>query len=97
MRFATYAASLLCEKVEKRQICSSTTEEKWLFALRHIFGLLDEEGTPDVGILGLGDIYVDKLTRTDTEAWRDSWEPRINDKKKAPTTLCSFTGNCRPR
>ncbi len=40
-RFATYAASLLQEKVEKRQICSSTTEEKWMFALRHIFGLKD--------------------------------------------------------
>ncbi len=77
-RFATYAASLLREKVEKRQICSSTTEEKWMFALRHIFGLKDDKGTIDVGIKGLGDIFVDKLTRADIEAWRDSWEPRIN-------------------
>jgi integrase len=86
-RFATYAASLLQEKVEKRQICSSTTEEKWLFALRHIFGFLDDEGTVDVGIKGLGDIFVEKLTRADIEAWRDSWEPRINAGKKAPTTV----------
>ena len=86
-RLATYAASLLQEKVEKRQICSSTTEEKWMFALRHIFGLLDDEGTVDVGILGLGDIFVDKLTQADIEAWRDSWEPRINAGKKSPTTV----------
>jgi hypothetical protein len=78
---------LLREKVEKRQICSSTTEEKWMYALRHIFGLLDEEGTIDVGIKGLGDVFVDRLTRTDIEAWRDSWEPRINVGKKSPTTV----------
>ena len=86
-RFATYAASLLREKIEKRQICSSATEEKWAFALRHIFGLKDDEGTPDIGIRGLGDIFVDKLTRADVEAWRDSWEPRINAGKYAPTTV----------
>jgi integrase len=86
-RFATYAASLLREKVEKRQICSSTTEEKWLFALRHLFGLKDEAGTIDVGIRGLGDIFVDKLTRGDIEAWRDSWEARINRGQYAPTTV----------
>lgn len=86
-RFATYAASLLREKVEKRQICSSTTEEKWMFALRHIFGFLDDKGTTDVGIKGLGDIFVAKLTRADIEAWRDSWEPRINAGKKSPTTV----------
>jgi integrase len=86
-RFATYAASLLREKVEKRQICSSTTEEKWMFALRHIFGLKDDKGTIDVGIRGLGDIFVDKLTRADIEAWRDSWEPRINAGTYSPTTV----------
>lgn len=86
-RFATYAASLLREKIEKRQICSSTTEEKWMFALRHIFGYVDEEGTIDVGIKGLASIYVDKLTRADIEAWRDSWEPRINARKKSPITV----------
>jgi hypothetical protein len=86
-RFATYAASLLREKIEKRQICSSTTEVKWMFALRHIFGLKDDEGTTDVGIRGLGDIFVDKLTRADIEAWRDSWEPRINTGAYAPTTV----------
>ncbi len=82
-----YAASLLKEKVEKRQICSSTTEEKWMFALRHIFGWVDEKGTVDVGIKGIGEIFVDKLTRADIEAWRDSWEPRINAGKKSPTTV----------
>jgi integrase len=86
-RLATYAASLLREKVEKRQICSSTTEEKWMFALRHVFGLKDDEGTLDIGIRGLGDIFVDKLTRADIEAWRDSWEPRINAGTYAPTTV----------
>ena len=86
-RFATYAATLLKEKVEKRQICSSTTEEKWMFALRHIFGLKDDKGTIDVGIRGLGDIFVDKLTRADIEAWRDSWEPRVNAGTYAPTTV----------
>jgi integrase len=86
-RFATYAASLLREKVEKRQICSSKTEEKWLITLRHLFGLKDDEGTIDVGIHGLGDIFVDKLTRSDIEAWRDSWEPRVNDRTYAPTTV----------
>ncbi len=86
-RFATYAASLLRDKVEKRQICSSTTEEKWIFALRHIFGLKDEKGTVDVGIRGLGDIFVDKLTRSDIHAWRDSWEPRINAGMYSPTTV----------
>ena len=86
-RFATYAASLLREKVEKRQICSSTTEEKWMFALRHIFGLKDDKGTIDVGIRGLGDIFVDQLTRADIEAWRDSWEPRVNAGTYAPTTV----------
>jgi integrase len=86
-RFATYAASLLRAKIEKRQICSSTTEEKWMFALRHIFGLKDDEGTVDEGILGLGDIFVDKLTRADIEAWRDSWEPRVNARQYAPTTV----------
>ena len=86
-RLATYAASLLREKVEKRQICSSTTEEKWMFALRHIFGLKDDKGTLDVGIKGLGDIFVDKVTRADVEAWRDSWEPRINAGAYAPTTV----------
>jgi integrase len=86
-RFATYAASLLRAKIEKRQICSSKTEEKWLITLRHIFGLKDDDGTIDVGIEGLGDIFVDKLTRTDIEAWRDSWEPRINVGEYAPTTV----------
>jgi integrase len=86
-RFATYAASLLKEKVEKRQICSSKTEEKWLITLRHLFGLKDDKGTRDVGIKGLGDIFVDKLTRSDIEAWRDSWEPRVNDGTYAPTTV----------
>jgi integrase len=86
-RFATYAASLLREKVEKRQICSSTTEEKWMFSLRHLFGFMDDEGTVDVGIKGLGDTFVDKLTRADIEAWRDSWEPRVNAGKYSPTTV----------
>jgi integrase len=86
-RFATYAASLLREKVEKRQICSSKTEEKWLITLRHLFGFKDDEGTVDVGIHGLGDIFVDKLARSDIEAWRDSWEPRVNDRTYAPTTV----------
>jgi integrase len=86
-RFATYAASLLREKVEKRQICSSYNEEKWLGTLRHLFGLLDDEGTIDVGIKGIGDIFVDRLTRSDIEAWRDSWEPRINAGKFKPTTI----------
>jgi integrase len=86
-RFATYAASLLREKIEKRQICSSTTEVKWMFALRHIFGLADDEGTIDVCIRGLGDIYVDKLTRADIEAWRDSWQPRVNAGEYSPTTV----------
>ena len=86
-RFATYAASLLRSKIEKRQICSSKTEEKWLITLRHLFGLKDDDGAIDVGIEGLGDIFVDKLTRTDIEAWRDSWEPRINVGEYAPTTV----------
>ncbi|MDP8999310.1 MAG: hypothetical protein M3O46_04290 [Myxococcota bacterium] len=86
-RFATYATSLLRDKVEKRQICSSTTEEKWMFALRHLFGLKDDEGTTDVGIKGLGDVFVDKLTRADIETWRDSWEPRINTGTYSPTTV----------
>jgi integrase len=86
-RFATYAASLLREKIEKRQICSSTTEEKWMFALRHIFGLKDNEGTIEAGIRGLGDIFVDKLTRADIEAWRNSWERRINEAQYSPTTV----------
>ncbi|MGH7295954.1 MAG: hypothetical protein ACRELB_13520, partial [Polyangiaceae bacterium] len=60
-RFATYAASLLRAKVEKRQICSSKTEEKWLITLRHLFGVKDDDGTVDVGIRGLGGIFVDKL------------------------------------
>ncbi|MGH7435465.1 MAG: tyrosine-type recombinase/integrase [Polyangiaceae bacterium] len=85
--FATYAASLLRTKIEKRQICSSKTEEKWLLALRHLFGLKDNEGNLDVGIHGLGGIFVDKLTRADVEAWRDSWEPRINAGAYAPTTI----------
>jgi hypothetical protein len=66
---------------------SSTTEEKWLITLRHLFGLKDDEGTVDVGIKGLGDIFVDKLTRADIEAWRDSWEPRINAGEYSPTTV----------
>jgi hypothetical protein len=86
-RFATYAASLLRDKVEKRQICSSKTEEKWMFALRHLFGLKDDEGTVDVGIQGLGDIFVDRLMRADIEEWRDSWEPRINAGTYSPTTV----------
>jgi len=86
-RFATYAASLLREKIEKRQICSSTTEEKWMFALRHIFGLKDNEGTIEAGIRGLGDIFVDKLTRADIEAWRNSWERWINEGRYSPTTV----------
>jgi hypothetical protein len=86
-RFASYAASLPKEKIEKRQICSSKTEEKWMFALRHIFGLKDDTGTIDVGIRGLGDIFIDKLTRADIEVWRDSWEPRINAGAYAPTTV----------
>ena len=86
-RFATYAASLLREKIEKRQICSSKTEEKWIGALRHLFGLKDDEGTIDAGIRGLGDIFVDKLTRSDIEAWRDSWEGRINNGQYSPTTV----------
>lgn len=87
VRFASYAASLLREKVEKRQICSSTTEEKWLFALRHLFGVKDDQGTVDVGIRGLGDIFVDQLARSDIEAWRDSWEVRINAGTYSPTTV----------
>jgi integrase len=86
-RFATYAVSLLKEKVEKRQICSSKTEEKWMLALRHVFGLKDDKGTTDVGIRGLGEIFVDQLTRADIEAWRDSWEPRVNGGTYAPTTV----------
>jgi site-specific recombinase XerD len=86
-RLATYAASLLREKIEKRQICSSKTEEKWLITLRHLFGLANDEGTRDVGIQGLGDIFVDKLTRSDIEVWRDSWEPRINAGMYSPTTV----------
>ena len=58
-----------------------------MFALRHIFGLTDDKGTIDVGIRGLGDIFVDKLTRADIEAWRDSWEPRVNAGTYAPTTV----------
>jgi integrase len=86
-RLATYAASLLRDKVEKRQICSSKTEEKWLITLRHLFGFADDRGTREVGIKGLGDIFVDKLTRSDIEAWRDSWELRVNAGTYAPTTV----------
>jgi integrase len=86
-RFATYAASLLREKIEKRQICSSKTEEKWLITLRHLFGFKDDEGTIDAGIRGIGDIFVDKLTRSDIEAWRDSWEGRINGRQYSPITV----------
>ncbi len=85
--FATYAASLLREKIEKRQICSSKTEEKWLITMRHLFGFSDDEGKKDIGIRGLGDIFVDKLTRADIETWRDSWEPRVNDGTYSPTTV----------
>ena len=99
-RLATYAVSLLREKVEKRQICSSKTEEKWLITLRHVFGLKDDEGTVDVGIKGLGDIFVDKLERSDIEAWRDSWEPRINAGEYSPTTINDWmpsSGSSRKR
>jgi integrase len=58
-----------------------------MFALRHIFGLRDDDGTIEVGIHGLGDIFVDKLTRADVEAWRDSWEPRINSGDYSPVTV----------
>jgi hypothetical protein len=58
-----------------------------MFALRHIFGLEGDKGTIDVGIKGLGDIFVDKLTQADIEAWRDSWEPRVNAGTHAPTTI----------
>ncbi len=47
----------------------------------------DDKGTIDVGIKGLGDIFVDKLTQVDIEAWRDSWEPRVNAGAYAPTTV----------
>ena len=47
----------------------------------------DDKGTIDVGIQGLGDIFVDKLTQADIEAWRDSWEPRVNAGTYAPTTV----------
>jgi hypothetical protein len=55
--------------------------------LRHLFGLKDDEGTVDVGTHGLGEIIVDKLTRSDIEAWRDSWEPRVTAWTYAPTTV----------
>ena len=86
-RFANCAALLLHEKVEERQICSSKTEEKWLLTLRHLFGLKDDEGAIDIGIKGIGEIFVDKLERSDVEAWRDSWEPRINAGEYSPTTV----------
>ena len=47
----------------------------------------DDKGTIDVGIKGLGDIFVDQLTQVDIEAWRDSWEPRVNAGAYAPTTV----------
>jgi integrase len=39
------------------------------------------------GTRGLGDIFVDKLTRSDVDAWRDSWEPRINAGTYSPITV----------
>jgi len=58
-----------------------------MLALRHVFGFKDDKGTIDVGIRALGDIFVDKLTRRDVEAWRDSWEPRVNASAYAPTMV----------
>jgi integrase len=99
VRFASYAASLLKEKIEKREICSSKTEEKWLTTLRHLFGLKRDEETdeevPEEGIKGIGDIYVDKLAKKDIEAWRDSWQPRINSREYAPTTVNDWIGVLR--
>jgi hypothetical protein len=41
-------------------------------------------GTIDVGIKGLGDIFVDKLTQADVEAWRDSLRPGDDDELAGP-------------
>jgi site-specific recombinase XerC len=99
VRFASYAASLLREKIEKREICSSKTEEKWLTTLRHLCGLKRDRDTddeiPEEGIKGIGDIFVDKLARQDIEAWRDSWQPRINSGEYAPTTVNDWIGVLR--
>ena len=88
-RFATYAAFLLREKIEKRQICSSATEEKWAFALRHIFGLKDDEGTHrhrhHWGSCGHLRRQAHAVRRR--SVMRNSWEPRINAGQYAPTTV----------
>jgi integrase len=87
VRFANFAASLLATKIERREICSSKTEEKWISTLRHLFGLKDDEGTIDPGVYGLGDIFVNRMTRDDVERWRDSFQSRIRAKEYAPTTI----------
>lgn len=73
-RFAAYAASLLERKVQAGDIKSAKGREKWGYILEHHL------------IPAFGDVFMDRLTHGDIQAWRAQVGARIKAGKYSPHT-----------
>ena len=72
---------MLERKVEKGEILSAKTREKWGSILVHLIG--DEEDA----VPGFGEFFVDQLGRTDVEKWRDRWAKQVAAGEYSPNTI----------
>jgi hypothetical protein len=69
-RFADFAVSLLERKIQKGELKTKDSRERWAYTLEHLIG-----GTtgPKTGlhVAGFGEMFVDRITPHHVELWRE--------------------------
>lgn len=84
-RFASFASSLMAEKVATREIASARGREKWKHTLTHLIA-----GTKDVE--GFGEMPLERLTPAHVERWRVAIAKLIAEETYAPATVNTWIG-----
>jgi integrase len=83
-RFSEFAALLLEEKLDKREIKSAAGRTRWTCTLEHLIS--GTTGESEKYVPAFGDMYIDKIHVSHVEAWKLGLARLIEAEDYSPTT-----------
>jgi integrase len=89
-RFAEFAASLFEHKVKVGDIRSGSGRQKWADILEHLIG--GTTGKSGQRARGFGEMYIDMITNTHLDTWKEDVAQLIAAGDYAPTTANGWLG-----
>lgn len=83
-RFADFAVSLLERKIDKGEIRSAASRDRWKHTLEHL--IAGTHATDDTFVAGFGEFFVEQIRPFHVERWKEGMGRLITAGHYAPTT-----------